>query len=126
MSEDIKGIIHLDGESEEFIKKATTGNEESLGVKLSMEWESDRVTCFLQDKEGSAIATLVFDNSDFQEIAEEIMPPTTEDLKEEEQRQEKMTESEKKEFEEELEKDMEDINKNPVKKEIEDYHKKVP
>jgi len=121
--EEIKGIINLDGESKEFIKKAINGEEESLGVKFSMEWESDRVTCFLQDKEGSAIATLVFDNSDFQEIAQEIMPPTTEELLEEDKRQEKMTKEEKKEYKKDIEKDAEYIAKNPIKKEIEEHHK---
>ncbi len=124
MSEEIKGILHFAGESEEFDKKAMSNKEEGMGVIFSVDWESDRITCFLQDKEGSAIGELIFNNSDFQEIADEIMPPTTEDLKEEEQRQEKMSEEEKKEFGKELKEDTEDLIKNPIKKEIDEHHQK--
>ena len=116
MGENIKGIIHLDGDREDFIKKATTGKEESLGVKLSMDWELDRITLFLQDKDENPIASLVFDNSDFQSIADKVMPPSNDEMEE----PKNPTEEEKKSMEEDAKEAMD----NPVKKEIEEYHKK--
>ena len=49
--EKIKGIMHLDAESVEFIENAKSKFRESLGIKLSMDWELDRITLYLQDKE---------------------------------------------------------------------------
>ncbi len=114
MSEEIKGIMHLDAESEDFTKKVKTDKEESLGIKASMDWELDRVTLSVKDKNDNCIASLVFDNSDFQSAADKVMPPSLAEEKE-------PTEEEKKKLEEEGKEAMEDVQKNPIKKEIEGY-----
>lgn len=116
---EIKGIMNLDAESELFEAKAKTGKEESLGVKLSMDWELDRITLCLTDKGDNPIASLVFENSVFQEIVEKVMPPSSEEIKQEKE----PTEEEKKQFEKDGKEDMEYMEKHPIKKEIEEYHK---
>ncbi len=118
MTEKIKGIMNLDGDSELFEEKAKTGKEESLGVNLSMGWELDRITLCLTDKGDNPIASLVFENSDFQGIADKIMPPSSDELKDEKE----PTEEEKKELEKDIQQDAEYMKKHPTKKEIEEYH----
>lgn len=117
MIEEIKGIMHLDVESRLFEDKVKTGKEESVGIMMSMDWELDKINLFLTDKEDNPIANLVFDNSDFQSIANKCMPPPFDDLEDE------PTEEEQKQFEKDAKEDVEYMKKNPTKKEIEGYHK---
>ncbi len=121
MSEEkIKGIMHLDAESELFKEKVKAEKEESLGVKLSMNWELDQITLCLTDKNEDLIASLVFDNTDFQDIVSEVMPPSRGEM----MKQKEFTEKEKKEIEKDIKTDVEYTEKHTTKKEIEKYHEK--
>ncbi len=120
-NEKIKGIMHLDAESELFeekVKKIIEKGEESLGIKLSMEWELDKITLHLTDKNEGLIASLVFDNTDFQSIVESIMPPTTKEI----QQEKEPTKEEKKQIEKDIKEYAEYMQKHPTKKEIDEYH----
>jgi len=112
---EIKGILHLESESDlwdEAVKK----KEESLGIKASFDWELDRISVYLEDKDGCDFGTLVFNNTDFQSKVEDVMPPSK--LPEDKE----YTEEEKKEIEKYLAEDVEEMKKNPVKEEIAKYH----
>lgn len=110
MNEEIKGILSLSGESEEFIKKVSK-EESELGVKFSIDWELDNVSCYFCDKEDLAIGALIFDITEFQSILHQfdIDNLPTKGPSEEQKKQ--------------IEKDVAHMEKHPVKKEIAKHHK---
>ena len=90
--------MNLDAESELFERAVKKGKGESLGIKLSMDWELDKITLCLTDKNDGCIASLDFDNTDFQGMAEKVIP-SVEDMEE----QKDITQEEKKELEKDIE-----------------------
>ncbi len=118
----INGILHLTIDSKEFIDQS--GEEEgTLGVKLSMDWELDRITLSIVDAKGASIGCMVFDSSEFQSAVDKgVMPPNEAELKKQSEEVEKMSEDKKKELEESAKEDSEAMAKNPVKDEISQWH----
>lgn len=115
MEKEIKGILHLADESEIFEELVKKGGEQSMGIKLSADWELDIINCFVDDKDGNMIGTLVFDNTDFQSLMSDVMPPDIKDLPE-------PSEEEKEELKKQMKEESDYLSKNPIKKEIESHH----
>ena len=116
MSEEIKGVLNLEDESSDFVKAVKSLSGVSLGVKLSVGWELDRVTLSLADKYDSAIGNLVFQCDQFRSLMENIVNPKSSEKKD-------FSEGERKQVDKEIQADVEEMRKNPVEKEIAKYHK---
>jgi hypothetical protein len=111
----IKGILGLDiGESLELDKAIKTGD--SIGIQMSAEWEGDTVRLFLVDKKGDGIGSIEFDNTDFQGLMGDVMPPLVDEANDV---YDKLSAKEKKELQEEAD----EILRHPIKDIINKLHR---
>lgn len=117
MENEIKGIFHMEPESEIFTKAlehADVNKPISIGAKVSFEWEEDKITQTITDKNGNLIGSIIFDNTNFQNNIDHVLPPSKEELNTQKEMNDPDTIAD---LQEETE------SHKPVKEEIETYHK---
>ena len=125
MVKEIKGIFHIESESDIFdesIIPEEPYTEKSMGIKASLDWELDKISLDLSDKEGNLFGSLVFDCDEFKRKIENLTSPTDEELKEQDKEMAKMTKEEVKEMKKDALEDFKEMQKNPIKDKIEKYH----
>ena len=74
-----KGILTIENESEIF-ENSLKEDIPKLGVKLDFEWEVDEIIVSMYDKNDNYIGSMSFENNDFQRAVEDVMPPTMEEI----------------------------------------------
>jgi len=121
--EKIKGILDIEGKNEsEIFEKAigelASNRDIKIGVQASIDWELDKITMSIEDKDGQHIGTMTFQCEEFRKLMdkslniEEKKFPKEEDLTKEEQEK----------IQKDCDEDVKEMTDNPVSKEIEKYH----